>query len=413
MNQPPPYFQQDLATQVERLESALSAANVGTWDYNLGTGAAYWSSICKQLFGLAPDVQVTPAILLAQVHPQDRQWVAQANQRSLDPTRVYEHNITFRTLTPQGRLRWVQAKGETLRHEQGHILRFSGIVIDVTAQMEARQQLEESHERYRTLANELEERVHQRTQSLQEANQDLLRSNQNLEQFAYVASHDLQEPLRKIQSFSNLLQERYGPLMGQEGLTYLSRLTKAGARMSTLIRDLLAFSRITTQQAVLSDVAVERVVRQALDNLSIAVGESQAHITLSNLPVVQGDSLQLNQLFQNLLSNAIKFRRMNGIPQIQVIAHRLNRVDLPPDVQPTRLTTTYWCIMVSDNGIGFEEKYRDRIFQVFQRLHGKDEFSGTGIGLAICQKVVTNHGGVMTADSQPGQGASFRVYLPG
>ncbi|GAB2522946.1 PAS domain-containing sensor histidine kinase [Spirosoma aerophilum] len=412
MSQHPPYYEQELATRVERLESALRAANVGTWDYNLMTGEAYWSSLCKQLFGLSPDAEVTPAVLLAQVHPDDRQWVAQANQRSLDPACSHEHNIIFRTMTTESRTRWVQAKGETLRHEQGHILRFSGIVIDVTAQIEARQQLEESHERYRTLANELEDRVHQRTQSLQEANQDLVRSNQNLEQFAFVASHDLQEPLRKIQSFSAILQEKYGDQLGQEGTAYLSRLTKAGARMSTLIRDLLAFSRIATQQAVLNDVSVQRIVHQALDNLSIAVEESQAQITLGDLPVVRGDGMQLSQLFQNLLSNALKFRRPGIVPQIRVIAHQIVRRDLPADVHPTRLTTAYWRITVSDNGIGFEEKYKDRIFQVFQRLHGKDEFSGTGIGLAICQKVVINHGGAMTADSQPGQGASFNIYLP-
>ncbi|WP_461147521.1 ATP-binding protein [Spirosoma pulveris] len=412
MNQQPPYLEQELATRVERLESALQAANVGTWDYNLVTGEAYWSSLCKQLFGLPPEAEVTAATLLAQVHPNDREWVAQANQRSLDPIHPHPHNITFRTLTAQGSQRWVQAKGETLRHEQGHILRFSGIVIDVTAQIEARQQIEESHDRYRTLANELEDRVHQRTQSLREANQDLLRSNQNLEQFAFVASHDLQEPLRKIQSFSSILQERYGALLGEEGGIYLSRLTKAGARMSTLIRDLLTFSRISTQQAVLNEVSVQQVVQQVLDNLSIAAGESQAQITLGNLPVVQGDMLQLSQLFQNLLSNALKFRRAGIVPQVQVLAHPMASADLPPDVQPTRHSHLYWCISVSDNGIGFEEKYTDRIFQVFQRLHGKDEFSGTGIGLAICQKVVINHGGAMTVKSQPGQGATFHVYLP-
>jgi light-regulated signal transduction histidine kinase (bacteriophytochrome) len=317
------------------------------------------------------------------------------------------HNIIFRTLTARSRPRWVQAKDETLRHEQGHILRFSGIVIDVTALVKARQLLEESHERYRTLANELEDRVHQRTQSLQKANQDLLQSNQNLEPFAFLVSHDLQEPLRKIQSFNALLPEKYGDQLGQEGTAYLSRLTKVGARMSTLIRDLLAFSRIATQQAVLGDVSVQRVVHQALDHLSIAVGESLAQITLGELPVVQGDGLQLIQLLQNLLSNALKFRRPGLVPQIRVIAHRIVRLNLPADVRPTRLTTAYWCIKVSNNGIGFEEKYKNRISQVFQRLHDKDEFSGTGSGLAICQKVVINHGGVMTVDSQLGQGASF------
>ena len=284
--------------------------------------------------------------------------------------------------------------------------------IEVTSQVLARQKVEDSEARYRTLSEELESRVQQRTQELLLANQDLKRSNDNLQQFAYVASHDLQEPLRKIQSFSSLLNDQYGDQLGESGRDFLGRMAAAGERMSTLIKDLLTYSRISTRQQVFGQVSLEAIVAGVLNTLEWDIEQRQAQISVAPLPLVRGDQSQLNQLFQNLISNGLKFTPAGQIPQIQITSNECDRSQLPKEVRPTSGARSFHQISVRDGGIGFNTKYLDRIFQVFQRLHGKSEYPGTGVGLAICQRVVENHGGGITASSSPGQGATFCIYLP-
>ncbi|GAA4408494.1 hypothetical protein GCM10023187_30430 [Nibrella viscosa] len=245
---------------------------------------------------------------------------------------------------------------------------------------------------------------------------ELNRSNENLSRFAYVASHDLQEPLRKIQQFGDLLRQNYGQNL-EQGLNYVQRMQQAAGRMSLLIQDLLTYSRISTSQVNAQPVALANVVSQAIDNLSVAIEESGAQIDVDDLPTVPGDALQLMQLVQNLLSNALKFRRKTHsgeavIPQVKVRTKRLLRSEMPVPLPAARQAEAYQLIEVSDNGIGFDPRHAELIFGVFQRLHGKQEFSGTGIGLAIVEKVVANHGGVVTATGHPDQGATFSVYLP-
>ncbi|GAB2581531.1 GAF domain-containing sensor histidine kinase [Spirosoma areae] len=288
--------------------------------------------------------------------------------------------------------------------------------LTITEQIAAQQRIEESENRYRNLSDELEQQVQARTRSLQESVYDLQRSNANLQQFAYVASHDLQEPLRKIQSFGDLLRTRHAAELG-EGIDLLTRMQTAAARMSVLIKDLLAFARISIRQESDLPVSLNQVIDTVLQDLDMPIREASAQLYVVPLPVVQGNYRQLEQLFQNLLSNALKFRRMDssGVPvppQIRVSTQSVAATELPSLVSPARKTKMYHRIEVTDNGIGFDEKYLDRVFQVFQRLHTKNEFSGTGIGLAICEKVVINHGGAITAVSQPGQGTTFQVYLP-
>ena len=179
-----------------------------------------------------------------------------------------------------------------------------------------------------------------------------------------------------------------------------------------LIRDLLAFSRISTRQEAVRPVPLRTVIDMVLVDLELRIQETGATVEVDDLPVVPGDRLQLEQLFQNLLGNALKFRRADVPPLIQVRLQRVKAIELPASVRPARLASSYYRIEVIDNGIGFDARYVDRIFQVFQRLHGKNQYAGTGIGLAICEKVAANHGGAITARSQPGQGATFEVYLP-
>ncbi len=291
----------------------------------------------------------------------------------------------------------------TLDLDEGTSL--SVIITDLTNQKEAQQLLWQNNER-----------LEKSNLALELSNNALNLSNDNLQQFAYVASHDLQEPLRKIQSFGHLLKTEYAPALGGEGIDMISRMESAAVRMSLLIKDLLNYSRLTTQQAPFESVRLDSLLSDVLDDLSIAVAESGAVVEYDDLPVVEGDPSQLQQLFLNLLSNALKFRRTDTAPHITISARQILASAIPAsalagatDSRPNRL---FHEISVADNGIGFEEKYIDRIFQVFQRLHGKKNYPGSGVGLAICRKVVFNHQGGLTAYSKPDEGATFVLYLP-
>jgi signal transduction histidine kinase len=227
---------------------------------------------------------------------------------------------------------------------------------------------------------------------------DLTRSNDSLTSFAYIASHDLQEPLRKISSFSDVLIDQYGPQLG-DGIDLLRRMQSASARMSVLIQDLLAYSRLSGQQRPFTAVDLKTTVADVLIDLETISQIRQAVVTVGALPTLPGDAIQLRQLFQNLISNALKF--------------------VPPNVPPVVAVTAEdqagsWRISVSDNGIGFDaEKYGAKIFDPFQRLHGRSSaYTGTGIGLAIARKVVENHGGRISVVSTPGAGTTFTVFLP-
>jgi signal transduction histidine kinase len=237
--------------------------------------------------------------------------------------------------------------------------------------------------------------------------QRLQRSNQDLERFAYVASHDLQEPLRKIQTFSDLLQTSQAENLTGSGPDLLKRIQAAANRMQQLIKDLLAFSRFTNREMAFAPVLLHQITTEVLTDLEEEVRRQQARIDLGPLPVIAGDALQLRQLMQNLLTNALKFARPDQPPHIRVLARPATIHD-----KPKELRGQFVVIEVTDNGIGFEPAFRDKIFQLFQRLHGPDKYPGTGIGLAICQKVAENHGGQISAQSTPGQGTTFSVLLP-
>jgi signal transduction histidine kinase/FixJ family two-component response regulator len=290
------------------------------------------------------------------------------------------------------------------------------VCTEVTELVQANQALAASEDRYRQLSAALDEQVQQRTAELLASILDLQRSNDNLQQFAYVASHDLQEPLRKIQSFGDLLKEQYADQLG-EGSGYLKRMQIAANRMSTLIRDLLSFSRISTRQEAKNRIPLTETLNEVVADLDVMIQETAGSVHIHPLPTILGDSSQMIQLFQNLLSNALKFHRTSPSgspvpPVVEVSAQLVKAEELPTSVKPSRPAAIYHRIDVTDNGIGFDEKYLDRIFHVFQRLHGIGQFPGTGIGLAICEKVIANHGGAITAHSKPNEGSTFSVYFP-
>ena len=307
--------------------------------------------------------------------------------------------------------RELTVQAETLRHE-------------ITERQQAEVALREVHAT-------LEQRVAERTQGLVHTNAQLMneiterkrveaelqvftanleRSNRELQDFAYVASHDLQEPLRKIQAFGDRLKARCGEALSEQGQDYLARMQSAAHRMQVLINDLLMFSRVTTKAQPFVPVDLTRVAQEVVSDLEVRIEEVNGRVEIGELPTIDADPVQMRQLVQNLLSNALKFHRPEVAPIVTVQAQPLQD-DVPASAESATAPAMYQ-LLVTDNGIGFDDKYTDRIFTVFQRLHGRSAYEGTGIGLAVCRKIAERHGGSITAHSDPGQGATFVVTLP-
>ncbi|WP_461140501.1 PAS domain-containing sensor histidine kinase [Spirosoma pomorum] len=387
---------QQLKQAQESLATAIDVAGLGTWQIYPMIGDVTFSDRVKEWTGYGPDELMTLEDALDCV-PQ-KESVIRAIEGALqtgDGQLAVEYRLINRKT---GQERIISSKGQAFFDESGVPQVVVGASFDVTLQ--------------RMNEQELSRLVTLRTHELELANHDLQRSNDNLQQFAYVASHDLQEPLRKIQSFSSLLQEQYAQEIDDRGRDILSRVQQAGERMSTLIRDLLNYSRISTRQQVFEPVSLQKILDDVLDLLDLRIQQTGAVINASNLPTVRGDESQLRQLFQNLLSNALKFSLPDRPPVINVTTVIVKADKVPNPSGRISQAAKFTKIDVSDNGIGFEQKYADRIFQVFQRLHSHSQYAGTGVGLAICQRVAENHGGTITATSQLGQGTTFSVYLP-
>jgi PAS domain S-box-containing protein len=246
------------------------------------------------------------------------------------------------------------------------------------------------------IARDIRERKHAEAE-LRAALNRAQQSNRELEDFAYVASHDLQEPLRKIQAFGDLLESKHKAILPPQAVDYIDRMRAAARRMQVLINDLLMFSRVTTKAQPFSPVDLEHVAHDVARDLEIRTHEAGGRIDIGPLPTIDADAVQMRQLLQNLAGNALKF----------------HRPDVPPLVTIAATVENGICsLTVSDNGIGFEEKYAERIFTMFERLHGRGTYEGTGIGLAICRRIAERHGGNVVAQSRPGEGSTFVVTLP-
>lgn len=237
-------------------------------------------------------------------------------------------------------------------------------------------------------------------------------AKESLEQFAYVASHDLQEPLRKIRAFGDRLTAKYAEQLQGSGQDYIERMQNAAERMQQLIDDLLQYSRVGRIKGEPQAVDLNEVIDGVLKDIITKTDQGQVNISVQDLPTIVGEPWQIKQVFQNLIGNAIKFRKKEVLPKVHISAREMPLDELRHIQKDILPDTTYYEITVTDNGIGFDEKYLDRIFDIFQRLHGRTEYSGTGIGLAICRKIVENHLGTISARSVPGEGARFSVVLP-
>ena len=302
-------------------------------------------------------------------------WAAhKAQLERHEPFRDFE----MERANPSGGTRWISVSGEPVFDADGRFTGYRGVGSDITERKQQEAELKRAHD---DLAKKAEE---------------LQRSNAELEQFAYVASHDLQEPLRMVSSYTQLIARRYNDKLDGDAREFMNYVVDGAARMKQLIEDLLAYSRVGTKGKEFKPASLEAPLKRAITNLRAAIEESGAAVTCDALPTVDIDEVQLTQLFQNLIGNALKFRGQ-AAPRIHVSASEEN---------------AEWRVAIADNGIGIEPQYFERIFMLFQRLHTMGEYPGTGIGLAICKKVVERHGGRIWVESQLGRGAAFHFTLP-
>lgn len=296
---------------------------------------------------------------------------------------IRNHEEPARPSAPN--IHWLSTTKMAFRNASGKIIGLLGVNVDITKR-------KGDEEKLQRFAAQLE------------------RSNTELQNFASVASHDLQEPLRKIQAFGDRLQSKCGSQLGEQGQDYLHRMQNAARRMQTLIQDLLQLSRITSRAQPFQACDLSQIVAEVISDLEVAIERTGGRVEVGDLPTIEADPLQMRQLFQNLIANALKFHQPDVSPVVSISSELLAATDY--SLAGARPRDRVARILVQDNGIGFDPKFADQIFVVFQRLHTKQEYEGTGIGLAVCRKITDRHGGSIVAHSGESQGATFEIVLP-
>lgn len=379
----------DLLKKQYQLNEAEDIFKCGTWEWQINRKGIEWSEGIFKIMGLLSedyrDKRITRRFYESFVAPEDAKRVTDYTAQVLAEHRP-SYEIDHRIINAAGVVKYVTLRGHIYYDEQGNVQRIMGMLADRTEII--------------TYQNELERRL-----------TALNKSNRDLEQFAYVASHDLQEPLRKIIAFGERLAKKYKEQLGTEGQFFVDRMTGAAQRMHALIEDLLAYSRASRQPEAYVSVNLNELVKNVLEALEVKILEKKASVTIDQLPMVEAQSVQMHQLFLNLIDNALKFTKPGTRPEIiisvrKIVAYEASQLG---QLNPKE---NYFEFIISDNGIGFEAEYAERIFTIFQRLHGRAEYAGTGLGLAICRKIVETHHGFIEARGKPGEGAKFIFYLP-
>ncbi|MBZ0280652.1 MAG: PAS domain S-box protein [Anaerolineae bacterium] len=363
-----------VATKRQRLKAILDNIPGMVWetqaDANGNQIPTFQSDYIQTLYGYTVEEAISnPNFWVDIVHPEDRE------RAIADAQAAYQNGggiIQHRAVAKNGKVIHSEARIKVVYDRDEKPAAVFGLTMDITERKEAEDRLE----KYAV---------------------ELQRSNEELQQFAYVASHDLQEPLRMVMSFLQLLEQRYGDQLDQDAKEFIGFAVDGAARMKALINDLLMYSRVETAGKTFKQVDCQKILETVLRDLKLQIEEQQVCLTQTDLPILNVDEQQIKQLFQNLISNAIKFRSDHRKPEIHISAERKGK---------------NWLFAVRDNGIGIEPQYRDRIFIIFQRLHGRKKYPGTGIGLAVCRKVVERHGGKIWVESQLGQETTFYFTLP-
>ncbi|EMI18412.1 PAS/PAC sensor signal transduction histidine kinase [Rhodopirellula maiorica SM1] len=369
---------QELVAMRDRLELALEGANVGLWDWDAVTDEVYFSKTAKTQLGYDADMAWTHfRDWETRLHPDDYEQAMQCLKKYFqDRGDVYQS--TFRLRCENGTYRWILSQGHGEFDESGKPLRLIGVHIDIHEQIENEKILE-------WLNGELSRTV-----------DALHSSNIDLQQFAYVASHDLQTPLRAIANFAQFLQDDYAGKLDATADDYLQRIVQGAHRMQQLIRDLLGYSRVESRAAPFQPTSLNDAFEDALEMLSSSITETGARVTRDELPTIQADKSQMAQLLTNLIGNAVKYHG-----------------DKPPEVHVwAEIGDEFYTLFVQDNGIGISPKHHDRVFEIFRRLHTQTAYPGTGIGLAVCRRIVNRHGGDISVKSQEGKGSTFVFTIP-
>lgn len=377
----------------ERLQLAQRAGRVGVFEWIIPEDHVQWDPELRALYEI-PNGAAYKNLheWYTRIVPEDRARIKEGIEACLREKQT-TFDDEFRILLPDGTHRWLAGQARFYYGETGEPLRMIGVHYDINNRKHMEEALRSQEKVLREINRTLEQRVEQRTKALEKRNYEL-------QQFAYVASHDMQEPLRKIQTFADLTRSDFAEQLGDEGLFYLDRMQNAAARMTQILQDLLAFSRVATHQQPFTWTSVGAVMDIVLADLDLVIEKTGATIEVDADVTLKADVNQLRQLLNHLVMNAIKFRRDNVPLIVRVTADRSGG-----EKPLSRL-------IVEDNGIGFDEKYADRIFQPFERLHPKADYPGTGMGLAICRRIVERHGGTIRAESRPGKGSRFIVELP-
>jgi two-component system CheB/CheR fusion protein len=367
-----------LAQSQSRLAHAQKIAKVGNWDWDLTNDIWSCSDQMYELIGIRKEQEEDmQQRLLSAIHPDDLPLLQQKRHEALTQGKAID--LEHRIIRADGTICYVQTKGEVVVDQKGRPVWFTGTMQDISEQKKSELELKQLNEYLEKQATELKA------------------SNVELEQFAYVASHDLQEPLRMITSFLTLLQKRLKGSLDETSAQYIHFAVDGSERMKQLVQDLLHYSRLNEAVRNHERVSLDEVLKNVLVVFHSSIEENGAQVQIdSELPVVEGNKTQLVQLFQNLTGNALKYRDPNRRPEVVI---------------GCREQENEWLFFVRDNGIGIDPKFFTKIFVIFQRLHNKTEYSGTGIGLAICKKIVERHGGRIWVDSKPGEGSTFYFTL--
>lgn len=384
---------QALKESEERYKLAVETAKLGTWALNPATKKMICSTECLTILGLNETSDLSLDGMLQMVFRGDLERVRSEIDRVIDPANGSEYDIEHRIIRGyDNSTRWIRVRGKLYFDVSGKAEKMIGTMLDITDERMAKEKLERM--------------VRERTSELQKMNEQLRRSNHDLEQFAYIASHDLQEPLRKIQMLIEMIDQTDDT---EVSISYFNKIKRSASRMAALIKDVLNYSRIDRNDGESATVNLNEILKDVKTDYENLINEKKAIIKSVDLPIIEGVPSQIRQLFANLLSNSLKFSLSN--PEINITS------DVPAAEELERykeldLRKRYIRLVFSDNGIGFDQKYAEKIFMIFQRLHSRTDYRGTGIGLALCKKIVEKHHGHIEAKSQPGEGAIFTVMLP-
>ncbi len=396
-------------TYTESLHLSLKAAGIGIWELQLNKNQLVaWDERCREFFGLSKDNFLSYEKAISFIHTDDREMADNAIKAALKGENKGNYDVKYRILgIDDNVLRLVRFIGRAYFDKAGNAYRFSGVAMNVSAELETtdfKSQIKKGSEDLKESYEELQAAV----EELANSNENLLRSNEELGQYAYVASHDLQEPLRKIQVFADTLS-RQGGLSIENKLT-VKKIVQSSTRITLLIKDLLEFSRLRDIDKLIKPIPLTYIVRDVVDDFELLIIEKNAHIKIGeDFPIINAVGLQMKQLFYNLLNNALKFVEEGQAPDIEINAKALTGAEVETFIPRYNKKNNY---TISDKGIGFDVKYATKIFEIFKRLHVKDLYPGSGIGLALCKRIVTNHGGHLHVESEIGQGTTFHIILP-